>query len=130
MELSSQIITVLDDLCRRFGIVVDWASENIAPYLEDLAEKLVVFEVATSWFWIILIASVTLLSWIGFAIFAIVCGLYDDVPTVFLVISILLTFITIIMTGTQIYDIITCEVFPEKILFREIKELLQSAKNY
>lgn len=130
MTISEQIIQVLDDLCRRFGVVIDWSKETVVPYLEELMTKFITFEVKTSWFWIIFIASVTVLCWILTIIFSITSLDDEDVDVMFLIASIVLTVATILVAGFQIYDIITCEAFPEKILFREIKELLESAKNY
>lgn len=130
MTVSEQIIQVLDDLCRRFGIVIDWTKETIAPYLEELMTKFITFEVKTSWFWIIFMSSITVLMWIIFTVLAIVNGTDSDVAIFLGVIACLATIVTIIVIGVQVYDIITCEVLPEKILLREVKELLQNAKNY
>ena len=33
MKVSNQIIEVLEYLCQKFGIVIDWTSESILPYL-------------------------------------------------------------------------------------------------
>ena len=130
MTISEQIIQVLDDLCRRFGVVIDWSKETVVPYLEELMTKFITFEVKTSWFWIIFTASVTVLCWILTIIFS-TPSLEDwGMGCIFFVASVILTVATILVAGFQIYDIITCEAFPEKILFREIKELLESAKNY
>ena len=128
MNVSDLIITVLDDLCRRFGIVIDCTNKTILPYLEELAEKLIVFEVKTSWFWIIFASSIAVIFWILSLIFAVVNGFDSDSAMFFCVVSIGLTVVAIIISGAQIYDIITCETFPEKILLREIKELLQSSR--
>ena len=128
MTISEQIIQVLDDLCRRFGVVIDWSKEIVVPYLEELMTKFITFEVKTSWFWIIFAASVTVLFWILTIIFS-ASNIYDDYG-IFVVVSVIFTIIAIVVAGVQIYDIITCEAFPEKILLREIKELLESAKNY
>ena len=125
MNVSEQIIAVLDDLCRRFGIVIDWTSQNIVPYLEELAEKFIVFEVKTSWFWIIFMSSVAIIPWIVTIILTIINGSDSDVAVFVGVISAILTILAIIVIGVQVYDIITCETFPEKILLREIKELMQ-----
>ena len=35
---SEQIIEVLNALCEKFGIAIDWTAENVMPYLTDLAE--------------------------------------------------------------------------------------------
>ena len=51
MTVSEQIIQVIDALCEKFGIVVDWTNENVFPYLETLCEKLIAYEIATSIVW-------------------------------------------------------------------------------
>lgn len=130
MNVSEQIIAVLDDLCRRFGIVIDWTSQNIVPYLTELAEKFIAFEVKTSWFWIIAASSIAAIVWIMSLVCSLIHGFDSEGAICLGVVAIVLTAIAIIVSCIQIYDIITCETFPEKILLREIKELLQSAKNY
>lgn len=35
--MSEDIIKVLDNLAQKFGIAIDWTSQNAMPYLEDLA---------------------------------------------------------------------------------------------
>ena len=31
--VSDQIIKVLDNLCDKFGLAIDWSSKNVQPYL-------------------------------------------------------------------------------------------------
>ena len=129
MNVSDQIIAVLDDLCRRFGIAIDWTAGNMMPYLEELATKFVAFETETSWFWIYFILALTVICWI---IFAVIVGVYHGMTeeaTIILVVAIAVTLVDIAVVGVQIYDIITCDVFPEKIIVREVSELLNKAKN-
>ena len=128
MNISEYIIQVLDDLCRRFGVVIDWSKETIAPYLEELATKFITFEIKTSWFWIISATVVAILIWVMFMIFNHVDP--DDCGVIFGVIAVLTTIAFILIVGIQVYDIITCETLPEKILLREIRELLTDVKNY
>lgn len=54
MTVSNQIIAVLDAICEKFGIVIDWTASNIMPYLQDLCRRIVTYEIATSVAWIIL----------------------------------------------------------------------------
>lgn len=53
-QISDEIIKVLDALCDKFGIAVDWSSQNILPYIETLMDKCVTYEVSTSLFWMLL----------------------------------------------------------------------------
>ena len=54
MAVSNQIIAVLDAICEKFGIVIDWTASNIMPYLQDLCKRIVTYEIATSVAWIVL----------------------------------------------------------------------------
>ena len=39
MTFSEQTISILDYLCQKFGIVVDWTSDTVWPMVEMLAGK-------------------------------------------------------------------------------------------
>jgi hypothetical protein len=54
MNFSSEIIKILDDLGRRFGIAIDWTKENVMPYIEELCQRIIKFETVSYVFWIIL----------------------------------------------------------------------------
>ena len=41
--MSEEIIKVLDNLAQKFGIAIDWTSQNIMPYLEDLASRYIAY---------------------------------------------------------------------------------------
>ena len=62
MTVSNQIISVLDAICEKFGIVIDWTASNIMPYLQDLCKRIVSYEIATSVAWIILQVGILLLA--------------------------------------------------------------------
>ena len=47
-ELSAEIIKVLDDLAKRFGIAIDWADKNVMPYLMDLYERFIDYKIITN----------------------------------------------------------------------------------
>lgn len=51
--MSEEIIKVLDNLCEKFGIAIDWTSQNVVPYLKELVGRFINYEVVTSIFWII-----------------------------------------------------------------------------
>ena len=63
MSFSSQFIEVLDALCEKFGIVIDWTSQNVVPYLTDLAARIITYEIWTSAAWIAIAAIVFLIAW-------------------------------------------------------------------
>lgn len=41
--MSNEIIKILDDLAKRFGVAIDWTAENIVPYLKELFSRLVTY---------------------------------------------------------------------------------------
>ena len=63
MSFSSQFIEVLDALCEKFGIVIDWTSQNVMPYLTDLATRLVNYEILTSVAWIVILGVAFVVIW-------------------------------------------------------------------
>lgn len=65
--MSEEIIKVLDDLGNRFGIAIDWTSENVMPYLQDLFTRFINYKIGTTIMWIVicvmtLIASIIILA--------------------------------------------------------------------
>lgn len=60
--MDQQIINVLDDLSARFGVVIDWTSDNVLPYLEDLYSRLVKYLWLTKIFEIIMFAIILFIS--------------------------------------------------------------------
>lgn len=130
MQASDQIIQVLDALCEKFGIVINWTGENVVPYLQELMEKMVNYELWTSIAWIAFIFFPTFICF--FVARKITKGKdfdWDDIETDFrpgcaialIVIGIVLLIILIIAVPVQIMDIITCFTFPEKIIFNMIQ---------
>ena len=70
MSLSKEIIEILDYLGRKFGIAIDWTSENVVPYIEDLCARYIKFEIYTSIMWIVLCVGIMALA----GIIWIICG--------------------------------------------------------
>ena len=124
MTVSAQIIEVLNDLCLKFGLAIDWSQENVLPYLEELAGKYITWEVATSTMWIVigailvvggLICFVTDIKWSwadGFVAF----------------VSCFVIVVGMCVVGYQIYDILTCKYFPEKQLCEYVSGLMRQSR--
>ena len=51
--MSTQIIEVLNDICEKFGVAVDWTSKNVQPYLKELMTKCVNYKLATDIVWLV-----------------------------------------------------------------------------
>lgn len=135
MSVSDEIIKVLDALAEKFGMVIDWTSQNVIPYLEQLCGKYVNYEIATSVVWLI------------FGIICLFVGKwaikktkfcynkyheisrynYWDMAAVFVGIGAGITILTGIIVGMcQVFDIVTCLTFPEKIILDELKSIYTS----
>ena len=115
--MGSEIIKVLDELCRRFGIVVDWTSENVIPYLQQLCVKFINWEVNTSLAWIIIAGGITVLM----LIFSIVVTFFGSWSGEQWFIFLCVLGIATIIIGVQVFDIIECKTFPEKAIYDYIK---------
>ena len=119
--MSDEIIKILDNLCERFGIAIDWSSQNVLPYLEDLITRYVKYEISTSVFWLII--GVLLFATALILIYVFRRKDIDFVSYVypFLIIVGSAGFIIII---AQTLDIITCCTIPEKMIFEYLDYVL------
>lgn len=129
--MTSEIIEVLDDLSRRFGIAIDWTSFNMLPYLQTLTRKYANYILATSS--LELVVGVLLL--IGCAKLVKVyrkikdgeSDWWDEDYGMFCCFAIIVTFaFGCGMIFDSLWTIITCITFPEKLI---LNELLQALKN-
>ena len=112
--MSDEIIKLLDDLGRRFGIVIDWSSENVMPYLQDLMSRYIKYETMTSIMWMA-IGVIGLLLGIIFIYKGFKSDDPDDAGLAFIFIFVAIACIVIIIF--QISDIITVNTIPEKMIY-------------
>ena len=54
MEISEQIIKVLETVCDRFGIVIDWTNNNVIPYIQQLENKIIIYDIFNSITWLVI----------------------------------------------------------------------------
>ena len=124
--MSEEIIKVLDDLSRRLGIVIDWSSDNMLPYLQDLISRIVTYEIYTSILWlsIFIIFIIVSLFLIRKFIFAIKND-ESNIDIFLLIISVCLFFLAIGIFGSidEINDIIEAKTIPEKCIIEHIQDL-------
>lgn len=134
MTISEQIIKILDALCAKFGIAINWTSENVIPYVEVLCKKLVTYEIVTSAMWILLV-------WALFGASAIATkklhpwfmkkyedeyeDLYEVADISMWAVTILLGIIMGCVTCGQAIDIIKCLTFPEMYVFEYVSDLMK-----
>lgn len=142
MSVSGEIIKVLNALTEKLGIAVDWTADNIIPYFEKLCGKFVNYEIVTSIVWLligIVLLIVSMILWKH-------CKEYNkrsqdkekydwetrdgyEFAVIFLgILTICFVIIGVIMICCQIFDIVTCLTFPEKMILKEIKSIYDSMK--
>ena len=123
MTVSSEIIEVLDYLGEKFGIAIDWTSNNVLPYLQALVDKFIKWEISTSILWIVIAAfiivmTITLINLKGFR------EINEETYGMLWVPAGLLILGFFVVICVQIFDIIECNIFPEKVLYDFIKTML------
>lgn len=117
MQISDEIIKVLEYMCSKIGVTIDWTSSNVLPYIQQLGEKFIKWEIGTSVSWIIIsIISVGIAFLI--AKFANMDGLEN-------LISVTMVIVAVIIIGCQIFDIVECYTFPEKAIYDYIQDYLR-----
>lgn len=131
MTVSEQIIEVLNALCDKFGLAIDWTAANILPYLEVLCGKFVNYEIASS----IVIIALNLVIWLALLIVTRIFwkradfdrwefGFFEIAAMIGLGLTIIASIALVINLCSETYDIITALTFPEKIILEEVQELL------
>ena len=136
--MSAQIIEVLNDICDKFGIAVDWTSKNIQPYLKELMTKCINYKLATDIVW--LVVGIVLLIIGGVILrFALTNNRkyheiqdyveqarsnLDGVACTQFIIAMIAICISIILILYFTINLITCVTFPEKIILDMVQSYL------
>lgn len=123
MAISTQVIDVLDYLCEKFGVAIDWSQETIVPYIQELSERYISWEMSTSIAWIIIAVLLFLIP----SIIAITLDIkYRISGGVLVAIGMFGIIISCVVIGCQIFDILRCVYFPELQVLKYIESLLSS----
>lgn len=131
MNVSDQIIAVIDALCEKFGMAIDWTNENVFPYVEQLCQKYIAYEIWTS----AVTAIAPLLFFVATLVFTIkMCKKaewdrytyhYEEVVAMIgIALTIVLGIMLCIVIPMECNDIITCLTFPEKQIFEYVSGLI------
>ena len=134
MAVSEQIIQVINTLCAKVGIVIDWTGDNVIPYITMLCEKLIMFEITTSIVWCVLFlalaATATILRKKFYPIWKAKheADRYDECYIALMVFAVLIeigfwiTFTAV--SAVQMFNIVKCLAFPEMYVFEYISKLM------
>lgn len=141
MTVSEQIIQVIDALCEKFGIAVNWTGENVIPYIELLCGKLIKYEIVSSIIGLLFSILLIVLYTIMIKKFApkFKEGWKRDeesdefgwqIGTVFACIVMAILYgIAIFDILIQVDDIAKCITFPELYVFEYISDLVKVNSN-
>lgn len=132
MEISDQIIAVIDNLCAKFGIAIDWTSENVIPYITELAGKFIKYEIAVSAFYVVFITIIFCVS-VRYLVIVTKKSIASDWDTIYCAPMAIVVATTLFATAAlflcaipNVIDIITCLTFPEKMIFDYVSALMNS----
>ena len=118
--MSDAIIKVLNELCDKFGIAIDWTSDNVVPYLQDLMVRYSKYICYTSIMWLVIgliimvVFAVLLYKHLkqdyaeGFIAFLLGCGILLGAWDVV----------------NQVIDIIEITTIPEKAIIEDIRSTM------
>jgi hypothetical protein len=139
MQVSDQIIKVLDDVCEKFGLAIDWTSETVLPYVSTLAEHLVKYEIWRS--------AASMVSMVFWTVVSIIltkkfyptfkrgweensrsyCDVGWEVASVLAMIFLACLWLgTVICINVNTVQIIKCITFPELFVLEYIQDLLKT----
>ncbi len=114
MQISDEIIKVLEYLCTKIGLTIDWTSSNVLPYVEQLCGKFVKWEIGTS------------ITWIGIAIITTIIALIFSKMVDFDGFENVIFWGAVCVIGEQVFDIVECYTFPEKAVYDYIQSYLSN----
>lgn len=126
--MNEELINTLTELAKKFGVAIDWTSQNALPYVQELASRIVKFEVATSILWmIVIVGAVFVISyhwWMPFIKYLArkekediydMYGFYKALAMVGMIITMIIGGLII---SQQAYDLIQCAILPETVVLR------------
>lgn len=128
MEVSDQIIKVLDEVGKRFGLAIDWTQANIYPYVQQLGQRIVNYELWTSVVWVVLSLVFIILS-VKLFKKSIKDVKSEDEGIWFLglwecglgIVGIITFSIVVVF---QVFDVVTCLTLPEKVIFEFMRQYI------
>ena len=131
MMVSEQIIQVIDALCVKLGIAVDWTNENVIPYMTTLCEKLISYEIGTSIAWMVIWLILSIGCIVGVKkLISIHKSDMADLESPIFIASVGLVFIILVTIGvvvSETMDIIKCATFPEMHIFEYVQGVINAA---
>lgn len=131
--VSNQIIEILNEICNKFGLAIDWTSKNVQPYLQELIAKCVAYKFATSIMWLIfgilactiggVLAKMTVGNWKKYKEEGSLSAC--DIGAIQCIASGIILTVGIVMVVCNITTMIACKTFPEKVVLDMITQYMK-----
>lgn len=125
--MSESIVMVVDKLCEKFGVVVDWTSENVVPYVLDLMDRVVKYEIVTSVIPIVFLLVITIVIGVLYAHYNKLYktfGTHDEVSIAFFLAFIVCVVIFVFALILHTCAIAKCIFVPEKVFIEMLNNYL------
>lgn len=130
MSFSKQFIEICNFLASQMGIMIDWTSENIVPYMQDFSDRFIKYEISTSIVWIVVMVIIPLIL---FVLAKIATKEYYEsdyeegilmiIAWMFFSFSCITSFVVVII---QIFHIIKAVNIPEQLIIEELLRVKSS----
>lgn len=134
MEIANAFIAVVDELGKKFGLMVDWSQQNVQPYVQELMGRIIKYEMFKGILGIII--AMLILASVGFCIKLIVrdyknkveryggesyrIDMFDYIPSLLLILPMLIGFL--ILIGSLI-SLVKCITVPELVFLQMLQNL-------
>jgi len=119
-KVAEALVTLLE----QFGIVINDASVDLVPYLQTLGDKIVAYKHDISIMWIIVGAVLAIISVIIFIV-----GCIQDWEMFHIVVLVCGLLIAAIVIVINVYTLIACNTFPEKVILDYIDNIITTSQN-
>lgn len=125
--MGDEIIKVLNELCSKFGIAIDWTNGNVVPYLQDLMTRYAKYICYTSIMWLVI--GIIMMIIFGAMLFKYIRDCNegeDDLDELIAFIIGCGIFFGGMITIVQTLDIIEISTIPEKAIVEDIRYMLDN----
>ena len=131
---ENYVVQIIDALAEKFGIAIDWTSQNVLPYMQDLMGRIVNYEIWINAFWMIFLPIVAVV--LGIAAYKCIkkaksIDEYDWIENFPGILGVTFTILcgvaivaTLVMIPIGAIRIIECVNIPEKIFMEYIGQCL------
>ena len=135
MTIANNVISIIDAICKKFGVAIDWSQQNVLPYLKELMGKLASYHIALNIFAISLFFIALIITIIVINVGIKKCNNKDSLwhsnysgmsecgMTIIIILSII-TLILVCLAVYNAYQLFGWVYFPEMKTLEVIKQLM------